>query len=97
MSKHTQGPWQAVQLEEGLFEIRSRYAERLPIVTLDKRRDGHEGYRTVETPANAYLIAAAPELFEALKDIRENNLGSVERKRGWDNALTAIAKAEGRL
>lgn len=42
------------------------------------------------------LLAAAPDLLAALKDIRMNNAGTDERKRGWDTALAAIAKAEGR-
>jgi hypothetical protein len=38
------------------------------------------------------LIAAAPELLEVLKDIRLNNEGSVERKRGWDNAYKILER-----
>jgi hypothetical protein len=45
--------------------------------------------------ANARLIAAAPDLYSALYDIRNSNAGSIERKRGWNNALTALAKARG--
>jgi hypothetical protein len=41
---------------------------------------------------NARLIAEAPEMLEALKDIRLNNEGSAERKRGRDNAYKILER-----
>lgn len=69
MSKHTPGPWEAVEIEEGLFHIHSPKGNRhnpVPVAVLDHHRDGDEGTRTVTTPSNAQLIAAAPELADAL-------------------------------
>ena len=45
--------------------------------------------------ANARLIAAAPELLEALKDILSNCLDSDGLSRAYENARAAIAKATG--
>lgn len=36
----------------------------------------------------------AVALYNALHDIRMNNAGSVERKRGWKSALAALENAE---
>lgn len=43
---------------------------------------------------DALKMAAADELYAALKDIRMSNAGSEERDRGWKNALSALEKAE---
>lgn len=50
-----------------------------------------------EAHANARLIAAAPELLEALQAVMDDNrrLGAVSRPNG-EAARAAIAKAEGR-
>jgi hypothetical protein len=45
--------------------------------------------------ANAHLIAAAPDLYAALYDIRMSNAGTEQRMRGWDNAWEALKKARG--
>ena len=39
---------------------------------------------------------AGYEMLQALKDIRLNNEGSTERKRGWDDALRIIERIEGK-
>ncbi len=43
------------------------------------------------------LIAAAPELLEALKDLLELYGADAEKYGQWANARAAIAKGEGRL
>lgn len=35
------------------------------------------------------------DLYRALYDIRMSNAGTKQRARGWDNAITALAKARG--
>ena len=46
---------------------------------------------------NASLIAAAPELLEALRDLNEARSGGCwPPMRMWDAAARAIAKAEGK-
>lgn len=48
--------------------------------------------------ANAHLIAAAPDLYEALKALMLNDKPSWtdDLSEYWQNALNAIEKAEGR-
>jgi hypothetical protein len=51
-----------------------------------------------EHEANARLIAAAPDLLEALEAVRDNNRGGVTGQRAreaWVKANAAIAKALG--
>ena len=84
--KHTQGPWQAI----GTM-VRGRYALG------ENNRPGGliadcGGYYTPETSANARLIAAAPELLEALKWAVDNPNDDAY----WiEQARAAIAKATG--
>lgn len=107
MSKHTPGPWQddaefpehLIVPEYGRIWINGYDSEGAPI---------HIGYvdgpRTVERIANARLIAAAPDLLEALKDMLSGwrylravygDLSGVGWDRAENAAIAAIAKAEG--
>lgn len=90
-TKHTPGPW---VIDE------SRHGKRGPVHTLMvvAEKGGMPGLivnqRTVEPQdwANARLIAAAPDLFEALKGVlRVADRDTVE----FDAARAALAKAEG--
>jgi hypothetical protein len=98
MTPHTPGPWE-IESTHGItvgpadngFVCRVRYA------TTAKQRD--------EAFANARLIAAAPDLLEALRTIAECNeessrLPASDRHKKWCAktaavARTAIAKATG--
>ena len=108
MGGYTKGPWEAVQLAEGKFSIFTpAFPYRDALVVLDSSQDVHEGYRTIETPANAKLIAAAPEIYEALK-LAEDALrtsynvadypadGESKQDIALASARAAIAKAEGK-
>jgi DNA repair exonuclease SbcCD ATPase subunit len=66
-TKHTPGPWNAVELEDG------------NIVTGNTRHCGNvcELDLGTESEANARLIAAAPELLEALERMHEEARGVV--------------------
>jgi hypothetical protein len=66
--KYTPGPWEARLIKEGHLDIYPVGCshDRVPIAVLDHSRDGHEPTRVVTTPADARLIAAAPDLLEAL-------------------------------
>jgi hypothetical protein len=85
MSTHTPGPWK-----------KSKYGEL-------KNPEGQQvmvwgcgiahSMRTSETEANARLIAAAPDLLEALKEIVQRN--EIQHWFNLDQARAAIAKAEG--
>lgn len=69
-AKHTPGPWRIAHPED----LADKYGVDL-LVRTDKRRvaiglgpeRGEPGSAIAETDANARLIAAAPEMFEALE------------------------------
>ena len=94
-AKHTPGPWVWQAEEECLIG---------PIfVVMRQDEEGRKvfaDYPDGTTQANARLIAAAPDLLEALKDARDHIHGSAP---DWHNRTremvaeidAAIAKAEG--
>ena len=98
MSKHTPGPWKAVDGGQFGHEV---------IITTEDRIDSHHGEicsmevefngpHGVEQRANVHLIAAAPDLLDALESVSELLWviipleGDAHRK-----ARRAIAKAKG--
>ncbi len=89
-TKHTPGPWYAVG---GWVEHGDDAVADICICYPDAMGQGHLGRSEDETRANAALIAAAPDLLKALKDIeRQPGYGHMAQRR----AAMAIAKAEGR-
>lgn len=98
MSKHTPGPWR-------LEEVVDRSIKHLcPVADVDGfslltvvHTEGYDGdecvpFGAVYRDADARLIAAAPDLLEALKGV----LRVADRKTDeFDAARAAIAKAEG--
>ena len=91
MNKHTNGPWHVGQSYGSIIYIEPSVA----CVT------GHK-YSQAEIDANARLIAAAPDLLEALENLhaniaeyaRINNLGGFDNQ-DMQQARAAIAKAKG--
>lgn len=111
-AKHTPGPWSVFIDDSGdqwTGWPLSIYAENEEDKTV-VRTGGQWPYEwdaatsQVEAVANAHLIAAAPELLEALKEMlaekddymRRNKLGDPLRETVSKMARAAIAKAEGR-
>jgi hypothetical protein len=94
-SKHTPGPW-TYSLNTGVVRSESNDLPKWSHhVICDLRRWSHEGDTFIH-PGNARLIAAAPELLEALKEMLEvweedHAYGATHA----DKARAAIAKAEG--
>lgn len=76
-------PWKAIKIEEGLFHILRVNCTKttVPIAILDHSRDGHKETRTITTPANARLIAAAPELYDGCNAL----LGLLQLLTGRDD------------
>jgi len=71
-AKHTPGPWEATG---NLVRSPMHQPEGLPRgVQIVECRDGYFLPHTAEAKANARLIAAAPELLEALKRCRFDSL-----------------------
>ena len=97
-SKHTPGPWRWLGGAVGVaWEGQGGEAHQLiPVAMLANPSDGME---PLEWHANAMLIAAAPDLLQAAKDLKEVcNRPSAARTRAyaWKALDKAIKKAEGR-
>jgi hypothetical protein len=80
MSKHTPGPW----------EFSHTWVQ-----TVDKKTPIANFNFYASTEANARLIAAAPELLEALRNIISDIEPTDPNDRLWVGARAAIAKATG--
>ena len=108
MSKHTEGPW---QVETGGYGTEKGFFPDELFVTIDGANmaicsdiiDPETGELSIE---NARLIAAAPDLLEALEDmlsgwkyIRESHgdLYGVGWDRAQDKATAAITRARGEV
>ena len=91
MSKHTPGPWEvAYQDKNGQSVVKGEHIE---VATC-----WHHCVGSIEKEmhANARLIAAAPELLEALKELMvAADRVSAEPVTWLGKARAAIAKAEG--
>lgn len=92
MSKHTKGPWEA-----------KRSCSNFIIVGPENEGIGSTGHwlpdEHKEMKANAHLIAAAPDMYEALKELIEvwEDGGCVDAlKDVYFMSVSAKAKAEGR-
>lgn len=101
MSEHTPGPWhvtEEIDRFHGGETIRpgdGRTASPVAVICDFNRYD-----RDDERRANAQLIAAAPEVLEALKFSvsvhKSHGLYDLSERMAVQKAETAIAKAEGR-
>lgn len=110
MSKHTPGPWRADLADIGGqvfgFSIVAEHGTHWHPVAYQStyQHTNSECYEPAERKANARLIAAAPELLEALKLLDEafcaDDYGTKEGREKGRAALVAtraaIAKAEGK-
>jgi hypothetical protein len=101
MSKHTPGPWRVGNgslMESGVF---SADGKTLVAGTHGSARNYRRQEQIAEQDANARLIAAAPDLLEALQALRRicADTPAVERNPRFvtanSAALAAIAKAKG--
>jgi hypothetical protein len=96
-AKHTPGPWEIGDYDEELQAVRIRaggFVPLTPAVALAAGLDKPRAY------SNARLIAAAPELLEALIQVRaampDRTFATAEAKLVIDMVNAAIAKAEGK-
>lgn len=99
MSKHTPGPWEWETFKAPILP--RLWSSDVIICDFGSDEPYYPVGGTPPNEANARLIAAAPELLEALKALI-NNVGSCicydesEREcKAWEMAEAAIAKAEG--
>lgn len=95
-ASHTPGPW-AVPDIDGVWD------DTIPIHALDGSVVGTAwpltyrcGDDDPETQANARLIAAAPELLEALRNLLSTpEVEDLADEEVWQKAVAAVAKATG--
>lgn len=80
---HTPGPWRLHYTEEGAFGIEN---DNRSAVLCQRAPWKH---RAAESIANGRLIAAAPDLLEALQALEQRG----HTQATWDLAKRAIAKA----
>ena len=98
---YTPGPWvchSGMVYKDGPNVWPKGNENGIPIARMDREPDN--GTFPVERDANARLIAAAPELLEALKEYDEavrNKIGIIpELRASYAKVVAALAKAEGR-
>lgn len=104
MSGHTKGPWEVARTDAGIIvrtesKKKTRYgASRYAAIGGFDRSDPEQ---LAEALANAHLIAAAPELLEALKELVEAYCRAgapltreerTEDRKRFFAAIAAIAK-----
>jgi hypothetical protein len=96
--KHSQGPWQFELYPSGGFEIESPTGGHAGGTLIIASRNSHRNVEVMH--ANARLIAAAPDLLEALRDV----IGWVPGPASWhtgapakavERARAALSKATG--
>ena len=87
--KGTPAPWQIMKYAATAVE--STETQRF-IATAGSYSDGTEA-SDVENQCNAHLIAAAPELLEALQNLVKWESGTVNHVQAYKDAIAAINKA----
>lgn len=101
---HTPGPWVAKTYDHPADTILIDAKSRDGYVEIASLKNGYAGQLGIEQPANARLIAAAPEMLEALKSIcvtllsdkpGEYHVSSESARRAGEIAADAIRKARG--
>lgn len=106
-TRWTPGPWtlETAYRDEDLLSVVyvSEDNQEFPIAEeVGGRRHGADFEDESECVANAHLIAAAPELYEALEeckrvlsDLQSTQLEGTRTRAAWEKARAALAKARG--
>ena len=92
---HTPGPWTYAKAGGTITAYDTTEKDQY---TTESDMEAYGGYMIAESafnPHNAYLIAAAPDLLEALKSVEAAWTGNGDMATAVDEALLAIDKAEG--
>lgn len=98
---HTQGNWKVSKENSGIYIVGDSYIAQISDWSTENSSDKDTNKSLKEeAAANARLIAAAPELLEALKLLidgieRKDEFKSYSIEDGLAKARIAIAKAEG--
>ena len=95
--QHTPGPWKVVKTENKHRHV--IYSCVCKVTEINTENSFHDGIGLGEGIANARLIAAAPELLEALRHmiyaVEDLTHGDAEDIMAVKEARAAIAKARG--
>jgi len=94
MSKHTPGPWEIKAHPDPCYRYISA-PEHIALAQVVWRVEEED--RSPSCEANAHLIAAAPELLDALCYLLQTSTGETHEQwlEAMDQARAAIAKAKG--
>ena len=101
MTAHTEGPWKLLDysVEKGDFyggedgeTVMLDGADGQPVLA-SQDYENYSSYIKMRSHADAKLIAAAPDLPQALKDLVTAQPASMMRESVTDDALEAIKKA----
>ena len=95
-TKHTPGPWTAQPRKSNFIDVCHDQRDTKGAITLSLCKVQSRDSWIDESHANARLIAAAPELLEALQNLLKvhEGIGGTKYHAG-DIARAAIAKATG--
>ena len=95
--KHTPGPWMRDRESGFDCDVRAANGRKIASVNVQNQPKSKEGWvlRKKENEANACLIAAAPELLEALKLIASAENSALDLAYCKGIARAAITKATG--
>ena len=98
-NKHTPGPWKIQKFEKPetvRFKVLAKKGRRwASVLTGNKKSTGDLLMSEPQAEANARLIAASPDLLEALQAVLNNCLDSQGLADAHKQARAAIAKATG--
>lgn len=96
-AKHTPGPWRLGEIRDDQIDIDAKRHGALARVAWLMDEDKLLGKNSPEQEANARLIAAAPELLEALEDLECEASAELDPTTSLNIAIecarAAIAKA----
>lgn len=95
---HTPGPWQVTPRRNKMIDIQHSAGQEKGAITLNLCRVQARDSWVDEAEANARLIAAAPELLAALKDLADDmserfDLDSPSTNPGIKNTIAAARQA----
>ena len=87
MNKHTPGPWNRIKGDRNVYSASGTVCKTPAIIG--------GGSAAANWEANARLIAAAPDLLEALESIISDIIPEDQSNLLWAEARAAIARARG--
>lgn len=98
--KYTKGPWEAHYMggQPQKWQI-GRYKNPTKIIAEVFDKEKNRGLNPGEDEINAHLIAAAPDMYELIKDIKlALEFKGMRKPKNWMGRINkALAKAEGEV